>query len=103
MKWTITRLKKFIKKGGEVRIVGGESPPDNTTFINRHQLRNMGARWTQRDKSINSTNIDSFTEEYWVKWAIPRISPNYYISTYYLNMKNYEEMKADALDSKNAP
>ena len=104
MKWTITRLKKFIKKGGEVRIVGGERVSDMPTYINRHQLRNMGARWSlDTDKSINSTNIDSFVEEYWVKWAINRISPNYYISSYYLNMKNYEEMKADALDSKNAP
>ncbi len=103
MRWTITRLKKFIKKGGEVRITGGESPPDNTTFIHRHQLRNYGhaSEWADV-KFINSTNIDAFAENYWAKWTITRVSPDYYTSTYYLNMKKYEEMKTDALDSKNA-
>jgi len=100
MRWTITRLKKFIKKGGEVRILEGESPPDNTTYIHRHQLRNWSQLW-KGVTHINSTNVDALAEEYWAKWVIPRISPDYYTSTYIANMKNYEERKADALDSKN--
>ncbi len=78
MKWTITRLKKFIKKGGVVKVIRGESPPDRTTYITQYSMRNLGT-----------------------EFEVYRISPNYYTSTYYLNMKKYEEMKADALDSKN--
>ena len=52
-------------------------------------------------KVIDNSNIDSFAENYWAKWAVRRITPDYYISTYYLNTKKYEEMKANALDSKN--
>ena len=100
MKWTITRLKKFIKKGGVVKIIRGESPPDQTTYITRHSIRNLGTRF-QKLRSIDASNIDSFSEDYYAKWAVYRITPNYFTSTYYLNMKNYEEMKADALDSKN--
>ena len=100
MKWTITRLKKFIKKGGVVKVIRGESPPDQTTYITRHSLRNLGTRF-QKLKRIDASNIDSLSADYYAKWAVYRIHPNYYTSTYYLNMKNYEEMKADALDSKN--
>ena len=100
MRWTITRLKKFIKKGGVVKVTSGESPPDHTTYISRYSIRNIGGG-LQNLKIIDASNIDAFSENYWAKYAVNRISPNYYTSTYYLNMKKYEEMKADALDIKN--
>ncbi len=100
MKWTITRLKKFIKKGGVVKVIRGESPPDRTTYITQYNMRNLGREF-EKLRSIDASNIDSFLRHYYAKWAVYRISPNYYTSTYYLNMKKYEEMKADALDSKN--
>ena len=100
MKWTITRVKKFIKRGGVVRVLeGGTSPPDGITYIRRYDLRHGDAG--RNEKFIDSTNIDRLSELYWFKWSVARIRPTYYTSNYNLNLQTYEEMKADALDSKN--
>jgi len=100
MKWTITRVKKFIKKGGVIRIIEGSSPPDGVCYLTRYDLRNEPGL---RDMSVvDETNIERFFSAYWTKYIIRRIRPSYYTATYNLNMRKYEEMKADALDSKNA-
>ena len=102
MKWTITRLNKFIKRGGVIRILeGGTTPTDGTTHIYRYDLRH-GRNGLRGTNTIDSTNIDQLGELYWFKWSVARIRPTYYVSNYNLNLQKYEEMKADALDSKNA-
>jgi len=100
MKWTITRVKKYIKQGGVIRIIEGQSPPDGACWLTRYDLRNEPHL---RDMTVVSeSNIEQFISGYWTKYYVSRIRPSYYMATYNLNMRKYEEMKADALDSKNA-
>ena len=100
MKWTITRVKKFIKKGGVIRIISGDSPPDKSCWITRYDLRNNPLFGNKT--VIDETNIEEFCRGNWSSYTVRRIRPDYYNATYNLNMHKYEEMKADALDSKNA-
>jgi len=99
MKWTTTRVKKFINKGGVIRIIQGQSPPDGACWITRYDIRNDPD--FRNITVIDETNIEQFLNGM-TRYYIRRINPSYYMATYNLNMRKYEEMKADALDSKNA-
>jgi len=100
MKWTITRFKKFIKQGGVIRIIQGESPPDGACYLTRYDLRNEPR--LRNITVIDESNIEQFLNGSWASYTVRRIRPTYHMATYNLNMRKYEEMKADALDSKNA-
>ena len=100
MKWTITRVKKYIKQGGVIRIITGESPPDGTCYLTMWDLRNNPSLTNVRQ--IDETNVERLVSGSWSSYTVRRIRPTYYTATYNLNMRKYEEMKADALDSKNA-
>lgn len=100
MKWTKTRLKKFINRGGEILILGAVSRPDTKPSLHRDHFRNFSENMRSAN-SINASNVDAFCNEYYSKWVTSYITPDYYSSSYYLNLETYKERKANALDSKN--
>ena len=101
MKWTKTRLKKYIERGGKVILTDTNLSSDSEyPFIRRINVSGMVS--IRGLKQIDKSNIEPVLNDYWVRYALQRIQPNYYICTYRLNLRKHKEMKANALDSKNA-
>lgn len=100
MKWTKTRLKKYIEKGGKI-ILTNENLGRDSEYPFLHPISLSSVLSIRGLKQIDESNIEPVLNDYWFRYALNRIQPNYYICTYRLNLRKHKEMKAHALDSKN--